>query len=263
MTQVSYKDIVVLGDEQVDIVLDMKIASSGNLTSPPRLQFNTDKGSLVFTCGALHQELAETFGFRVYSTVRITSEGNTQATLIFDAITGDIKGIIVGSKLGAVRTGAIGGATIRILAKEDSSVVGVLGSGIQTEIQLMACLAVRTVKHVKVYSPNAGHRETFVRKFQPLYETTFQAVNSAKECVEGVDILLVATNSDSQSLKPNGCHQIDAYAKRHFIHQYPPAVVPKDLSQIVGEESLQQLKAPQDITLFCTVGLAGTQPECN
>ncbi|KAK4525630.1 hypothetical protein GAYE_SCF15G3539 [Galdieria yellowstonensis] len=294
--------IVVLDNEEVDKLLDMSSAvelvenaitakTCGNLLCPPRFRLETSRGNLVFTSGAIVDPYVDVLGFRVYSTFPTSTSGETQATMVYDGKTGVIKGIILGNRLGALRTGAIGGVAIKHLAKEGVCEVGVLGTGIQAETQLIACIAVREVSSVKVFSPNSSHCAAFVEKFRKLCNIT--QVATARDCVEDVDILIVATNSSSpvlqtEWLSPNvhinsvgpkfvdkhelpedlplkcshiftdSISQLDSYTPTHFIKECSSAPQVRDLSEVVG--SLQPFQREKSaITLFLSVGLSGTE----
>ena len=53
---------------------------------------------------------------------------------------------------------------LRYLAREDSSVIGMLGSGGMARAYLPAFCAVRKITKVKVYSPTKSHREIFAEE---------------------------------------------------------------------------------------------------
>src|SRR5213592_4608691 len=65
-----------------------------------------------------------------------------------------------------MRTGAIGGVAIKHLARPDASRAAILGSGRQARTHLEAAAVVRHFASVKVYSPNATHREAFASEMR-------------------------------------------------------------------------------------------------
>ncbi|EME29802.1 ornithine cyclodeaminase [Galdieria sulphuraria] len=287
------RDVVVLDDEEVDNLLDMCTAvelienaisakACGSLVCPPRFRLETNNGDLVFTSGAVIHRSVDVMGFRVYSTFPTPTCGETQATTVYDGKTGVIKGIILGSRLGAMRTGAIGGVAIKHMSKEVPCEVGVLGSSVQAETQLRACIAVRDISKVKVFSPNPGHRSAFVQKFRRLCDIV--AVDCAKDCVQNVKILIIATNSslpvfDTKWLSPevhinsvgpkfmdkhelpedlvtkceyiatDSIEQLEAYSPSHFIKGFSSSVQVHDLGEVVGSSQTFKRGNPS-ITLF-------------
>lgn len=90
------------------------LARAGNrLISPPRHHVSfPDRGDLVFTVGGVlgDKPLA---GFRVYET--FDGAEHSQIVAVWSADNAKLKGIVLGERLGNLRTGAIGGVAIRHL----------------------------------------------------------------------------------------------------------------------------------------------------
>src|SRR2546428_1703349 len=187
----------VLTDDDVRRVLPMSAAvdriesalrenAEGTMVAPPRFQVDVDKGALIFTAGAVtHYDKA--VGFRVYDRFQHRHASHGRVVVVFDSATGDCKGVIVGGHLGAMRTGAIGGVAIKHMARPDASRAAILGSGRQARTHLEAAAVVRHFASVKVYSPNATHREAFASAMRETLDLNVAPVASAQEAVAGVD----------------------------------------------------------------------------
>lgn len=136
----------------------------GQTVSPPRHHVSfPGRGDLVFTVGGTLGE-RPLAGFRVYETFEGTE--HSQIVAVWSADDARLKGLILGERLGAIRTGAIGGVAIRHLSSPEASVVGVLGSGVQARTQLAAAAAVRKITVARVYSRDETHRGLFAREMQ-------------------------------------------------------------------------------------------------
>src|SRR5579872_5430840 len=88
-----------------------------------------------------------------------------------------------------MRVGGGAGIGAKYLAREDSRVVGMLGSGGMARTYLEAFKRVRDIKLCKVYSPTAANREAFAEEMGRRLGIEVRAVASAREAVRGVDIL--------------------------------------------------------------------------
>jgi ornithine cyclodeaminase/alanine dehydrogenase-like protein (mu-crystallin family) len=90
-----------------------------------------------------------------------------------------------------------GGAGIgaKHLARADSHVVGMLGSGGMARAYLEAFKCVRDIRLCKVYSPSAGNREAFAQEMAQRLRIEVRAVADAREAVRGADILSSCTDS--------------------------------------------------------------------
>lgn len=87
------------------------------------------------------------------------------------------------------------GLGVKYLARNDSHVVGMIGSGGMARTYLEAFLAVRKITKVKVYSPNPENARLYAQEMsQKLHLEVVPAV-SPEEAVKGVDIVSCCTSS--------------------------------------------------------------------
>lgn len=263
----------------------------GESVSPPRHHVAfPQSGELVFTIGGVlgDKPLA---GFRVYDTFE--GREHTQIVAVWSADDAKLKGLILGERLGAIRTGAIGGVAIRHMSSLDAHVVGVVGSGLQARTQLAAAVAVRKINLARVYSRDESHRAAFAEEMQRELGIEVRPAASAREAVADADIVICATSSHrpviaAADLKP-GAHintlgpktvdaheigfdvatvatiiatdsaeQTRAYASPFFLAGSAHQRRMSELSAIIGGMAPGR-GADEDITLFCSVGMAGTE----
>lgn len=272
----------------------LKAKQRGVLKAPPRFSVGTQNGSLVFTAGA-ETETSNVIGFRVYDLFG----GETHPphlVAVYDGRTGHLQGIIVGEMIGALRTAAINALAIRCLARPDVAVLGILGTGLQAGLHARAAAVVRTFERAVVFSPTAGHPQQFAERLQAGTGLPSVAAASAEEVVRQADVLICATNSrtpvlSAEWVKP-GTHvntigpkfkgacelpyelarkshfiatdsieQVDAYqtySTPYFLHETPERNRLVELDVLVAGKSNGRT-SPSDLTLFCSVGLAGTE----
>jgi alanine dehydrogenase len=94
-----------------------------------------------------------------------------------------------------MRVGGGAGLGVKYLAREDTHVVGMLGSGGMARTFLEAFKCVRDVRLCKVYSPTAAHREAFADDMSRRLNIEVRAVDDPREAVRGADILSSCTDS--------------------------------------------------------------------
>ena len=109
--------------------------------------------------------------------------------------TGEVLGLVDAAFLTAARTGAASGVATRYLSREDSSRVGVIGSGLEAETNLRAVCSVRPVTAAVVYSRSARRREAFAARMSALLGLPVTAAADPRAAVAGADIVVVATNT--------------------------------------------------------------------
>jgi alanine dehydrogenase len=121
---------MVLADVDVKRLGDMGLAiaaveaafrarAAGTFVAPPR---NTVAfpgfGNLIFTNGGSTGEPAVA-GFRVRNTFDPSDRVDDQLTAVWDMKSARLEGIVLGPRVGAIRTGAIGGVAIKHMARPD------------------------------------------------------------------------------------------------------------------------------------------------
>jgi alanine dehydrogenase len=94
-----------------------------------------------------------------------------------------------------MRVGGGAGIGVKYLAREDSHVVGMLGSGGMARTFLEAFKCVRDVRLCKVFSPTPAHREAFAEEMSRRLNIEVRAVGDPREAVRGADILSSCTDS--------------------------------------------------------------------
>lgn len=291
--------IPILSDEDVRSALSMpeaveliegalKEKAQGGLVTPRASMWPTTVGRSSFTAGG--HAGPGVIGFRVYETFPGPLR-HEQFVTVFDSVTGDLRGLVFGELLGAMRTGAIGGVAVKYGAREDARTVGIIGSGMQARTQLMAIAAVRPITSAKVHSRSQEKRVAFAQEMTGSLGLPVLAIATAEEAVAGADIVVTATRSTAPlfpaALIEEGMHINALGPKFAKAHELDPAVA--DRAAAVYTDSLEQLRgyptpffisedsheigdlaahvargtpvrrSTSDITLFCSVGLSGTE----
>jgi alanine dehydrogenase len=131
-------------------------------------------------------------GLKTYLTVA----GGTQfAVLLFSTESGKLLAMMEGDWLGRLRTGAASGVATRHLARENSTVVGMFGSGDQAATQLVAVCAVRKITLAKVYSRTRSALHDFCQRMAQIVHAEVVPMTHAEAVVEGSDVLITATTA--------------------------------------------------------------------
>lgn len=116
------------------------------------------------------------------------------STLLFDPETGRAKALVSANYLTGVRTGAASAIATKYLARPDSEVLGVLGTGVQAVYQLQATLAVRPIRRVRAWDPSADNLRAFGRIVTQL-GLAFEPQPGPREVAAEADVLVTVTPS--------------------------------------------------------------------
>ena len=93
------------------------------------------------------------------------------------------------------RVGADSAIGTRHMARKDSGVVGMLGSGGMARSHIAALREVMDIKEIKVYSPTEENRIGFAAEMTETYGIETTPVASAQAAHEGADILMGCTDA--------------------------------------------------------------------
>ena len=122
--------------------------------------------------------------------------------ILYSAGNGEPLAILNDGYLQHMRVGGAAGIGTRLLAREDASVVGMIGSGGMARTFLEAYAVVRKLTKVKVFSRNPDNRIRFAAEMSKSLSLDVAAVDSAREAVRGVDIVSTCTDSIKPTLDP-------------------------------------------------------------
>jgi alanine dehydrogenase len=120
--------------------------------------------------------------------------GTRFVVVLFDSADSAPLAVMGADHLGRFRTGAASGVATKHLYRKPSATLALFGTGKQALTQVLAVSAVTSVEEVRVWSPNAGHRESFARK---LVDLGFRAsaFESASDALDGAQVASAITSS--------------------------------------------------------------------
>jgi|SRR6185312_13471976 len=211
--------------------------AEGTTINHPRRRVILPTGSV------LHYMAAGTpdyFGLKAYSVNAKT--GAHFEVLLYRAADGLPLATLEANHLGQIRTGAASGVATRFMAREDASIAAVIGSGFQAETQLEAVADVRKLREVRVWSRKEERREAFARRCAEKFGLNVKAGGTARECVEGADIIVTATSSKVPVLENDwispGTH-INAAGSNWAQRRELPSALVCDRSALIAVDSVE------------------------
>jgi ornithine cyclodeaminase/alanine dehydrogenase-like protein (mu-crystallin family) len=114
---------------------------------------------------------------------------------LYEMATGDLLAQIEADYMGQLRTGAASGVATKYLARKDSRIAAIIGTGGQARTQLEAVAAVRKLESARAYGRDAAKREKFCAEMSERIGIPVHPCSSASEAVRGADIVSTATTA--------------------------------------------------------------------
>ena len=159
-----------------------------------RIRINLPEGSLNFM--AASSKSLNLIGTKSY--IPKTKTAIKFYVQLYDGENGNLLSVIEANLMSRIRTGAASGLATKYLAKKNSSVLGIIGTGTQALHQAIAICKVRKIKTINIYSRNVNNRKNFCALINKnINNVNAISVKTSKECVENADIITTITNSDS------------------------------------------------------------------
>lgn len=149
-------------------------------------------------------------GVKEYPTVDGSSHGVILTLLLHSVHTGDLLAVIQADRLGQLRTGAASAVATRILARPDSQVLALYGTGFQAEFQVLSLAHVLPeLRTVLVVGHAPDRRNALIARLRGRLEIEIVAADAAY-AVEHADVIVTATRSpnpvvDGRAVRP-GTH---------------------------------------------------------
>jgi ornithine cyclodeaminase len=123
------------------------------------------------------------------------------AVLLFETERGRLLAVMDASSITAIRTAAVSGVATRLLARADAGDLGLLGTGVQALKHLEAMSHARRLRRVRAWSRNPEHVRAFAQTAGRSLEVRVEPAGSAREAVEGADLICTVTSSREPVLK--------------------------------------------------------------
>ena len=206
-------------DECVEVLEAVfKAEGEGLAENTPRRRIRMPGGFFHFMAASWLG--SNVFGYKAYGS--FPGGRGKMIVMLYDGETGELLCVLEASALGRIRTGAVTGLATKYMSRQDSSVVGVIGSGYQARTQLEAVCAVRDIKQVRVFSSTPDNREAFATDMMERFHIGVKPVDNGEECIRGADIAIVITSSREPVLKGEwlmeGTH-INAAGGNHWMRR--------------------------------------------
>lgn len=182
-----------------------KMLNRGSAVNPLRnLMWLPDKSGLIGMMPAYLAD-ARVMGLKAISVFpgnhAAEYDSHQGTVMLFETQNGRLLAMMDAGKITAIRTAAVSGVATRLLAATNAENLAILGSGVQAATHLDAMRVVRNIKHVRVWSRNFDHAQSFAKRESTRLSLPIEALESAERAVDGADIICTVTSSTDPVLQ--------------------------------------------------------------
>ena len=154
--------------------------------------------------------------------------------ILIDGETGEVRAIMDGTYVTALRTAAASGAAFDLFGRKDAGIGAMIGTGSQAMCQLEAMLSSRDLKEVRISARNYEKTKAFAAEAKKVfgsYDTEIIAYEDTNAAVDGADLVTLVTVSETpvcsaDHFKP-GCTISAVGAYTYDMQELDPAVFAK------------------------------------
>ncbi|MGD1091174.1 MAG: ornithine cyclodeaminase family protein [Bryobacteraceae bacterium] len=143
--------------------------------------------------------------------------------ILLNPETGELEAILDGRYITETRTAAVSAVSATKLARPESRVLAILGSGVQARSHVEALSCARRFEEIRAWSPNRENLLAFVNS------AGAHPMESAEAAVHGADIVVLVTSSPSPVVQrewvKDGAHVISVGACRPTQREMDPQLV--------------------------------------
>jgi len=191
------EQLLNMGDVLKAVEHAFKLQAEGKAIMPPKLYLDLPDYHGDFR--AMPAYIDGSAGLKwvcVYPNNRGQNLPTVMATIILcDPSTGCPLAIMDGTHITSMRTGAAGGVAVKYLARKDSSVIGMIGAGMQAKTQLLAISEVLAkIEEVKVFDVQKDASLEYAKEMGSKLNINIRQVESIVEATEA-DIVVTTTPS--------------------------------------------------------------------
>lgn len=236
----------------------MVALSSGERPQPLRQIFTVGDGQMFGTMPGELQALS-TFGAKLVSVFSEPGKAGRSrhrgVVVAYDGEMGEVSCIADAEPITQIRTGCASAVATDALARSDSEVLAVFGTGIQAEAHLRAVPLVRPFKEILLWGRSAERTRDFAERMSGELGRTVTPVGDNREASERADVICTVTSSSEPVLlgewvKP-GTHinlvgssylgpvEVDSalVAKARYFADYRPGVLAQAAELAVARDA--------------------------
>jgi ornithine cyclodeaminase/alanine dehydrogenase-like protein (mu-crystallin family) len=117
--------------------------------------------------------------------------------ILADGETGELRALLDASAVTAIRTAAVSALATRLLAREDASVLAIVGTGVQAWKHFESIPLVRRIERTLVAGRTRDQAERFVADARRTASMELSAAESAEAAAREADIVVTVTDSST------------------------------------------------------------------
>jgi len=180
--------------------------SSGNAITPPIMRLDISEFHGEADVKTAYIKGLDSFAIKVavgyFNNPSIGLPSSNGLMILFDSKTGLIKAVLLDNGyLTDIRTAIAGAISSKYLSNKNIKNVGIIGAGVQAELQLKSLMFVRKPSTAFIWARNKEKVDKFIQKINKEVNIKFINVTNIDEICSKSEIIITTTPSDKPLIK--------------------------------------------------------------
>ncbi len=212
VTENELKQCVALDKAVVDVVDQaFAILAGGEVVMPPILNLAIEEYYGEVDVKTAYVPGLDGFAVKIspgyFNNPKIGLPSVNGLMIVFDSKTGLVKSVLLDNGLLTdIRTAAAGAVAARHLAPQNITTAGVIGAGIQAELQIKALKLVRNFKRLLVWARDKVKAQAYAEKMSTELGCSVNVTESAQQCVADSQFIVTTTPSEHALIQADWLH---------------------------------------------------------
>src|SRR4030095_11273673 len=187
-------------EECIDVMEKMfRSLAAGECLQPLRNIMRIPDGSGVLGMMPGHAAKLGVMGIKVITVFPANCESGLPShqgvVMLFDAKNGQPLMLFDALEITAIRTAAASAVATKLLSRENSSTLAIIGSGEQAKRHIEAMLLVRNIRNINIWSRTEKNAKQLVNELSGEYNFNIHVKKNVQMAVEHADIFCTVTSS--------------------------------------------------------------------
>ena len=212
VTENDLKQCVALDNTVVDVI-DQAFATlaGGEVVMPPILNLAIEEHHGEVDVKTAYVPGLDGFAIKIspgfFNNPKIGLPSVNGIMVVFDSKNGLVKSVLLDNGLLTdIRTAAAGAVAARHLAPQNIITAGVIGAGVQAELQIKALKLTRNFGRLLVWARNTDKARAYAQKMTSELNCTVDVAASAQECVADSQFVITTTPSEQTLIQADWLH---------------------------------------------------------
>ncbi len=206
------KNCVSISVEGIKVIEDaFKNLSEGKAIMPPIMRLDIEENNGEVDVKTAYIKGLDSFAIKMspgfFDNPKIGLPSTGGLMVLLSSKTGTLEAVLLDKGyLTDIRTAIAGAISLKYLAKEEISTIGIIGAGAQAKLQLEASMLVRKPSELRIWSRDSMKVKSFIEDVNKKFDIKTVIAKNTQEVTENSEVIITTTPSTIPLIKSEWLH---------------------------------------------------------